>query len=167
MKIINPKTTIMENMMNKNHGNEPSFESYCQEAHAYFNDLAEDLGQPSEENRVIMAWKAVMHCIRDRIQISESLDFISSLPMLLKAMYVQNWKYHTKPPLNYGTIEEMNASIKDFQDQYGEFQFDWDKPTEEIFAIVLSSLQKYLSEGSIEHIKGQMPKEVQEIFAEV
>ena len=105
-----------------------------------------------------------MHSIRDRIHISESLDFISSMPLLLKGMYVQNWKYHENPPLDFETLEELKTAVKNKQDQYGECEFDWGKSTEEIISVVLDSMGKYLPEGGLQHVKEQMPKEAQQVF---
>lgn len=142
----------------------PGFEKFVQDANSYVKKLAADLGHPDELGRVFIIWRAVMHAIRERIQISESFDLMSQLPLLLKGMYVHNWKYHEKPPLDYDTIEEMKTVVKKYQDQYGEQQFDWSKSTEEIISITLLSLNEYLTEGQLEHVKGQMPEEVKSLF---
>ena len=141
-----------------------NFNKHIQETHEYLNQLAKDLGHPDEKNRVLMIWKAVMHVIRERIQISESLDLISQLPLLLKGMYVENWKYHEKPPLDFDDIEGMKDEVKRYQEQYGEQQFNWDKSTEEIISITLKSLQRYLTPGQFAHIKGQIPNEVKSLI---
>lgn len=140
------------------------FDKFVHEAHAYANKLADDLGHPDEKQRVMIIWRAVMHTIRDRIHISESLDLISSLPMILKGMYTMGWKYSEHPPYNYNTIEEMKKQVKLLQDQYGEEEFSWDLPTEEIISITLDSLERYFSEGLMEHIRGQLPKEVKTLI---
>ncbi len=137
---------------------------YCQEAHEYFNQLTEKLGHPYEGRRAMIIWRAVMHSIRDRIHIGESFDLISQLPLMLKGLYVENWKFHEKPPMDYHSIEEMKEQVKKLQHQFGEMQFDWDLSTEEIISITLDSLKVYLSDGQIEHIKGQMPADVKSII---
>lgn len=139
-------------------------EKYVHEVYDYINELARDLGHPNEQKRVFIIWRSVMHTIRDRIHISESLDLMSSLPMILKGMYTMGWKYHEKPPLNYETIEQMKTQIKAHQNQYGEEDFDWSLPTDEIAAITIDSLSRYLSEGQMEHIKGQLPEEVKAVM---
>lgn len=135
-------------------------EKYVHETHDYINQLAEDLGHPEEPRRVMIIWRAVMHTIRDRIQISESLDLISPLPMILKGMYTMGWKYHETPPYNYETIEEMKSQVKELQSQYGETDFDWGKGTDEIISITLDSLERYFTKGQMEHIRGQLPDKV-------
>jgi uncharacterized protein (DUF2267 family) len=138
-------------------------EKYLHETHDYINELATDLGHPDEPRRVMIIWRAVMHTIRDRIHISESLDLISSLPMLLKGIYTVGWKYHEKPPLDYETIEQMKTRVKALQNQYGESEFDWAIGTDEIISITLDSLERYLSEGQMEHIRAQLPENVEEV----
>lgn len=142
-----------------------SFDKFVQEAHEYINQLAADLGHPDEKERVLIAWRAVMHTIRDRIQISESFHLMSQLPTILKGIYAEHWKYHDKPPKDFSGIDEMKNEVKALQDQYGETDFDWDKPTEEIISITVNSLKKYVTEGQIAHISGQLPKEVKELVS--
>ena len=144
--------------------NNPNFEKHVQGANEYLKNLAADLGHPEEKSRVFIIWRAVMHVVRERMHMGESFDLISQFPILLKGYYVDDWKYSDKPPLDFSTIEGMKDQVKKYQDRYGEQQFDWSKSTEEIISITLNSLKQYLSEGQMEHIKGQMPQEVQTLF---
>lgn len=142
-----------------------SFEKFAQEAHEYVNELGQQLGHPEEKERVLIIWRSVMHTIRDRIHIGESLQLMDPLPMIFKGIYVQNWKYNEKPPKDFDTIEEMKNEVKAMQEQYGEQDFPWKKSTEEIISITVNSLKRYLSEAQLQHLKGQMPKEVKEVVA--
>lgn len=138
-------------------------EKYLHETNDYINQLAEDLGHPKEQRRVMIIWRAVMHTIRDRISIAESLDLISPLPMILKGMYTMGWKYHEMPPYDFETMEQMKTQVKALQNQYGESDFDWSKGTDEIISITLDSLERYLSDGQMKHIRGQLPEEVKPV----
>lgn len=143
--------------------NDLNLENHIQEVNEYINHLAEELGHPKEKQRVMIIWRAVMHTIRDRIQISESFDLISPLPMILKGIYTLGWKYTETPPYDFTTIEQMKTQVKALQNQYGEQEFGWSKPTDEIISIVLDSLQKYLPEGQIEHIRNQLPQQIKSL----
>ncbi len=138
-------------------------EKYLHETNDYFNQLAEDLGHPEERQRAMIIWRAVMHTIRDRIQISESLDLISPFPMILKGMYVNGWKYHDAPPYDFETLEQMKTQVKALQNEYGESEFDWSKGTDEIISITLDSLERYVTECQMEHVRGQLPENVEEV----
>lgn len=143
-----------------------SFEKFAQDAHEYVNELAQNLGHPDEKERVLIIWRAVMHNIRDRIHLGESFQIIAPLPMIFKGIYVEDWKFSERPPKDFETIEEMKNDVKQMQQQYGEQDFPWSKSTEEIMSITLNSLKRFMSEGQLEHVKGQMPKEVKEYFKE-
>jgi uncharacterized protein (DUF2267 family) len=139
-------------------------EKFVHETHEYINRLASDLGHPEEKQRVMIIWRAVMHTIRDRIQISESLDLLSPLPMILKGIYTTGWKYSETPPFDYETMEQMKTQVKALQNEYVEEEFNWNLPTEEIISIVLDSLERYFSEGQMNHIRGQLPKDVKHLI---
>jgi uncharacterized protein (DUF2267 family) len=140
-----------------------SFDKFVHEAHDYFNDLAAELGHPEEKKRTVILWKAVMHTLRDRMHMSESFDLISQLPLILKSMYVEEWKYQEGPIQQFDTIDGMKEAVKALQEQYGETQFSWEKHTDELFSITLDSLKRYFSEGQMDHIRAQMPQEIKEL----
>lgn len=150
----------MENVQAKN----LNFDQYVHESNRYMNKLSEQLGHPDEQNRTYILLKAVLQTIRDRITISESFDLMSQLPLVLRGVYTEQWKYSEKPSLRYDTIEEMKEEVKTIQKRYGEQEFDWDKSTEELTSIVINSLKEFVSEGQIDHIRNQMPKEVKTLI---
>jgi uncharacterized protein (DUF2267 family) len=142
-----------------------SFEKFAQDAHEYVNYLAGELGHPEEKERVLTIWRAVMHTVRDRIHLGESFQIIAPLPMIFKGIYVEDWKFSEKPPVRFQTIEEMKQEVKKVQNRYGEEDFPWKKPTEDIIAVTLNSLKRFIHEEQLQHLKLQLPKEVQELVA--
>lgn len=140
------------------------FDKHVQEANEFVKELSNNLGHPEEQTQTIRLLRAVLHTVRDRIQVGESLDLISQLPMMLKALYVEQWKYHEKPPLNYDDMAGMAEAVKKEQERMGEQSFDWQESTEDLVKTVLSSLRKYISDGQAIHVMDQMPKEVKAIF---
>jgi|GEM_PF-942370 len=139
-----------------------NFDHFAQDAQKYVNELAEAVGYPEENTRALILWRAVLHTVRDRIHFGESLDLISSLPMIFKGIFVEDWKYTEKPPLDFDTIDKMKAEVEKRQKHYGEEDFDWDKSTEKLIGIILNSLLKYTPESQFQHVLGQMPKEIKE-----
>lgn len=104
-----------------------------------------------------------MHTIRDRIHIGESFDPISQLPRILACTYIQEWKYHESPPLDFETIEAMKAEVKKRQGRYGETQIYWNEPTAELMSRTIKSLAPYLPDGQVERLRRQLPEEVREL----
>lgn len=140
-----------------------SFDKFAKEAYDYVNALAQDLEHPEEKERVLIIWRAVMHTVRDRIHLGEAFQVIDPLPMIFKGIYVEGWKYTEKPPKDFSSIEEMKTEVKKIQAQYGEEDFPWKKSTEEIISITLNSLDRFMSENQLQHIKDQLPEEVKEL----
>lgn len=139
-----------------------NFKKFAQEAHTYINDLAEDLGHPEEQNRVLIIWRSVMHTVRDRIHQGEALQIIAPLPMIFKGIYVEGWKYSDKPQLTYESIEEMKEEVKRLQARNGEENFPWFLSTEKIILITLNSLCKFLDKAQLKQIANQLPAEIKE-----
>lgn len=141
------------------------FEKYAQEANAYVKQLAAELGHPEEVGQTYILLRAVLHTMRDRIQISESFHVLSQLPMFLKGVYVEHWHYR-EHPLQFQSLEEFKDAVKQEQARHGEQQFNWNQHTEDLIQMVITSLGKhYLTEGQLKHIATQMPKEAQPLFA--
>jgi hypothetical protein len=77
---------------------------------------------------------------------------------------VEGWQYRDQP-LAIGRLEEFKDAVKQEQAKYGEREFNWSQSTEELITLVLTSLgTRYLTEGQLQHIAGQMPKEIQPLF---
>ncbi|MFD2512303.1 DUF2267 domain-containing protein [Pontibacter locisalis] len=141
-----------------------NFNKFAQEANEYLNELAADLGHPEDQGQTYILLRAVLHTLRDRIHISESLHIMSQLPLFLKGVFAEHWEYREQP-LQFETLEEFKKAVEEDQARHGERQFDWKQPTDELVKMVLTSLgTRYLTEGQLEHIATQMPKEVQSVF---
>ena len=142
-----------------------NFDKYAQEGNLYLKELAEKLGHPDEKGRVSIIMRAVLHTLRERLTISESFNLMSQLPMFLKAIYVDNWKYREKPA-KIKDINDFTAEVEKYQSQYGEQEFDWKKPTDEIVKIVFNSLYSYISKGEAEDVLAQFPEELEPLIKE-
>jgi uncharacterized protein (DUF2267 family) len=141
------------------------FDKYAQEGNEFVNILANELGHPQEKGRAGIILRAVLHTLRDRLTISESMDLLAQLPMFLKTVYVENWKYMEKPT-RIATLDEFTNEVKKHQDQYGEYEFNWDEHTDKIVATVFKQLSEYISDGEALHIIAQLPKELEQFFAQ-
>lgn len=142
------------------------FDKFAQEANEFINELSEELGHPESQEQTLIILRSVMHTIRDRITIAESFNVLAQLPVMLKGIYVENWKYHEKPN-KIRSLEEFKNDIKSRQEKYGETRFDWNLSTEEIVSRVMGKLRKYLDEGQVRHIEDQLPAEVKPLLHEI
>ncbi len=141
-----------------------SFEKFAQEGNEYLNELAADLGHPNEKGQTSILLRAVLHALRDRITISQSFHLLAQLPMFLKGIYVEQWKYREKP-LALDSLEAFKDAVKKEQAKFGEREFNWNQSTEELIRMVFTSLgTRYLTEGELEDIVSQMPEDLKELF---
>jgi uncharacterized protein (DUF2267 family) len=141
-----------------------NFNKYAEEGNLFVKELAKNLGHPEEIGRTGIILRAVLHTLRDRISVSESLNMIAQLPMFLKAIYVDNWKWREKPVRM--NKEAFLKAVEDHQDQYGEYEFSWDKSTEEIVKAVFHELGEYITRGEFEDIMAQLPADIEEMVRE-
>jgi len=88
------------------------FDKYLHEINAFIDELAENFGHMEDKNQTIRLLKATLHTLRDKITIGESLDLISQFPMMLKALYVEQWKYSDKPPFDFSDTEGFKEEVK-------------------------------------------------------
>lgn len=140
------------------------FDKFAQEGNEYLNELAADLGHPEEMGQTYILLRSVLHVVRDRIMISESFHVLSQLPMFLRGLYVEHWEYR-ETPLKIDSLEEFKNAVKQEQAKLGEQQFDWGQSTEDLISMILTSLGvHYLTEGQLQHIASQMPKDLQPLF---
>jgi uncharacterized protein (DUF2267 family) len=140
-----------------------NIDKFAKEGRTFINELNDQLGHPGEDEASSRLLRSVLHVLRDRITISENLDVLAQLPMFLKAVYVEQWKYREKP-LKFDTMEDFKERVKKEQSRMGERDFQWSEPTEELIINIFIALRRYFSDGQLKHIFDQMPKEIKEVM---
>ena len=141
-----------------------NFNKITQEGQTFMNRLAVNLGHPDDEATTGRVLKAVLHVFRDSIQLSEAFDFMAQLPLFLKAVFVDQWKYR-ETPHQLRSREAFVQEVEAYQARMGERDFDWPESTAEIVKTTFLTLKgEYLTEGQAKDVLSQMPKEVQELF---
>jgi uncharacterized protein (DUF2267 family) len=142
-----------------------NFEKFAAEGNEFINELSRNLGHENEKGQVAILLRAVLHSLRNCITVAQSLNFISQLPMFLKAIYVEQWKYSEKPE-RIKSLKEFANKVEEEQRQFGERQFNWNEPTIDLVKIVFNSLGKYTTPGQIEDMISELPSELKGLFPE-
>lgn len=140
-----------------------NFDKYAHEGHSFMNELARNLGHPEEISRAGIILRAVLHTLREKISIGESLNLVAQLPMFLKGIYVDKWEYIEKPA-GLKTREEFISEVERRSELTDEQRSSWNISTEDIIGIVFNTLTRYISDGEAEDIMTQLPKEIKELF---
>lgn len=142
-----------------------NFEKFAKDGSAFLNELSAKLGHGEDKAQVGILLRSVLHVLRDCMTIPQSLHFLAQLPMFLKAIYVEQWKY-SEDPIRVKTLEEFSRRVEEEQRKFGERQFDWKESTVDISRTVIAVLHKYVSEGEFEDVVAELPKGIKVLFPE-
>ena len=140
------------------------FTQFAIEADKFVKQLAVDLGHEEDPDKARRILKSVLHTLRDRISIQESFQMMAQLPILLKGLYVENWKYSERP-LNYRTKQSMFEALK--ANEHLTQADDFPNQEYAIYAVnsVLKNLSQYVSAGEMEDVLAQFPSEIRSILS--
>lgn len=140
-----------------------NFQAYVQKGEEIVNEVAQELGLPDDKNLAGRILRAVLHTVRARLQISESLQLLAQLPMMIKAVYVDGWKYQEKP-LRMKTIGDFVREVIHEEGAVGHHDIQTVKDGENAVRSVINVLKRHISEGEIHHIRQNMPPDLKPLW---
>jgi uncharacterized protein (DUF2267 family) len=139
-----------------------NFEQYAPAANKFVQEIAVELGNAADTDHAYRVLRAVFHTIREILTPEESGHLISQLPMLLKAVYVDGWKFQSK-----NKIRSMGAFLERLRSKdplAAARDFGDDETAKNHVKAVLMVLQRHLSTGEIMDILNQFPDELSELW---
>src|SRR6185436_9848189 len=89
-------------------------EHTVQVTHAWINELDARLGW-NNKARSYRLLKAVLHALRDSLQVNEAADLGAQLPGLLRGAYYEQWRPAATPIKFHGAagfLERVNSEFK-------------------------------------------------------
>lgn len=114
----------------------------------------------AEENKHL-AWNAlrgVLHAIRDRLTPEEVFQLSAQLPMLIRGLYIEGYQISNKPEKYH--VDELENRI---EKAFGPTQ---DVDVQQVFKAVLLVLHDHISEGELNDVYGNMPKDIRKLWDE-
>ena len=72
------------------------FYKYAQKGNEMVNELAAELGIPEDKETAFRILRAVLRALRNQISVEESFQLLAQLPMVIKGLYVEQWKISKK-----------------------------------------------------------------------
>ena len=136
-----------------------NFNQYATEANTFLKEYARELemeNDPEKAGRILMA---ILHGLRYMISIEESLQFISQLPMFLKAVYVNGWTV-IKKKRKIKTMEDFIFLVRSYAGVTAIHDFESDEIAEEYINNTFFLLRKYVSPGEMDDMKDALPKKL-------
>ncbi|MEI2747396.1 MAG: DUF2267 domain-containing protein [Ferruginibacter sp.] len=130
------------------------FENYAVKANEFVRLVAEELNIPVKNAGSIV--RAVFHALRNRLSHEESFHLMAQLPMPLKGVYADNWKFNK----DYINLTELNDFIGEVitEDQLmSHYDFNDPLKARKAIAAVFKALNYIISEAEMSDILQVLP----------
>jgi uncharacterized protein (DUF2267 family) len=135
-----------------------SLDHTVQLTHIWINDLDERLGW-NNKPRAYRLLKAVLHALRDWLQISEAADLAAQLPGLLRGAYYEQWR-PAATPLKKRSKADFIARVEE------AFKTDpLARPSQAVMA-VFELLSEKITAGEIDDVRRALPEELRNLWPE-
>jgi uncharacterized protein (DUF2267 family) len=121
----------------------------------WIKDLMTELGW-EDRHQTYIAFKAVLHALRDRLTVEETAQLGAQLPMLVRGFYYEGWDPTGKP------VKERH--LETFLDHVGKALKDEGVRPEKVVRGVFRLLARHVSRGEIEDIKHVLPAELSALW---
>ena len=129
-------------------------EEYVIKGNEFINQVATHLERPENTDFAGLITVSVFSTLRDVLTPEESIHLIAQLPLYIKAAYVDGWKISNRAEKH----NTLNIFLEKLREQ-GSNETVQDFNTidaKKSFQAVLSVLEKYVSQGEIKQVIGQL-----------
>lgn len=139
------------------------FEKYAVKGNEFVRLVAEGMKVPRDKaGRII---RAVLHALRKRLSHEESFQLLAQLPMALKGVYVDGWKFD----YDFNRIHHVDDfldEVKKEDEGLAGYDFGNNAKAKLAVASVFKALNYFVSEGEMNDIMSVMPQEIKEFIKE-
>jgi len=132
------------------------FDTTLQKTNTWLRDLMEELFW-EDRHKAYLAFRAVLHALRDRLTVEEVAQLGAQLPMLIRGFYYEGWD-PTNKPLRERHREQFLAHVRQ------PFRDDDQIDPEEVARAVFTVLHRRVTEGEIEDVKHILPAEIRALW---
>lgn len=133
------------------------FDKYNEHGVEFIKKVATALETPEDLAYADRLTTALLAVVRDIITREESLNFIGPLPMYIKAVYVNGWKFSPQPE-RIGTREEFFDALRErYPRTTGRPLGNYQSVRKDVKA-VFQVIKDYEPEGEIKDVKAQLPE---------
>ncbi|WP_212524613.1 DUF2267 domain-containing protein [Actibacterium sp. MT2.3-13A] len=127
-----------------------------QAANEWVNAVNDGTGWENKQ-RAYRLLRAVLHAIRDHLNVDEAAQLAAQLPVLIRGIYFEGWNPSKTPVRMRTRAAFIDAVQRDFEpDPMG------DAP--EAIAAVMAVLRAHVSEGEMEDVETAFTDDIRELF---
>ncbi len=134
------------------------FEKAAHKAHVWLNEIAGHMGDDATRQQAYAAMRAVLHALRDRLDVNEAAQLAAQLPLLVRGIYYEGWA-PAKTPLKIRHRDEFLELVR------GHLGKTDNVEPEPAVKAVFTVLREHVSEGEITDVMAEMPAEIRELLA--
>lgn len=135
------------------------FDRTVQKSNRWLKALQEEL-RWEDRHDTYLAFRSVMHALRDRLPEEEAADLASQLPMLLSGVYYHGWRPGAVP----AKIRDRDEFLARIREEFEGTALNPD--AERITRAVFRLLDERISEGEIEDVLRVLPGEIRGLWPE-
>lgn len=127
-----------------------AFESSMDKTNVILKEIEQAYGWPKEQrNQSYAALRTVLHLLRDRMPVPESVEFAQQLPVLVRGIYFDGWQPENMPI-------KLNRDDFLYEVRQG-FPYDVEGGPEQVVQVVLDTLRRHITQGEWQDVKSTMP----------
>lgn len=140
-----------------------NFTKYAQTGEAFVKEVAKELGYPKDTNKAGRVLRSTLHVLRNQSSPDESMQFISQLPMLIKAVYVDGWGMHKKGN-RVRHLEDFVARVREEGGNLASEDFPSEEQALAAIKAVFRVIKAHVSEGEIEDLRRTLPESLRPLL---
>ena len=142
-----------------------NFTKYAVKGNHILDELAEELGFPEDRKLSLRILRSTLHVLRRRLKIEESFQLMAQLPFVIKALYVDSWKYQSKPE-RIKTASEFVRKVIHEDYPVGHHDFQTAKDGENAVKAVFKILAQHVSDGEMKDIAASLPEDIRTLLSD-
>jgi uncharacterized protein (DUF2267 family) len=137
------------------------FDSYLTVANTWMAFVVKELEMaPGEHPRAVLALRAGLHAIRDRLPAAEAVALAAQLPTIVRGIYYEGWKVSNDPE----RIRDRTALLARVKQ---ELKTDDGLDPTKVLRAVIRLLVKYISPGKIDDVIAAFPDSIADLWGEL
>ena len=134
------------------------FDSTIQRTNSWLKDLMQELNW-SDRRKTYIAFRCVLHALRDHIPVADAVQIGEQLPMLIRGFYFEHWNPAGKPvPLR--STEDFFSSIASDLARNDEHTSNAEIATRAVFRL----LERKATDGEIDDVQHLLPKGLRDLW---
>ena len=134
-----------------------TFENSLQKTNLMLKDIEDAYGWSSDRrHQSYAAMRTVLHLLRDRLPVQESVEFAAQLPILVRGVYFEGWDPSVVPV-------KLNRDDFLYEVRQG-FPYEVEGGVESLVRTVLNALRRHVTQGEWEDVKSNIPKDLSSIM---